>query len=135
MKSESNHLLEINWLIERVFLLRWKVLCRSGDKLTDGSCLPARKVVQSEVRCLFEFQKGSDNRSACRDGEYRGLLERYKNRSLVIGRDVVLCSEGSEREAETIAEGKVVALGDDLELFLDSRAEPIHRGRVMLCSV
>jgi BirA family biotin operon repressor/biotin-[acetyl-CoA-carboxylase] ligase len=71
------------------------------------------------------------NYGALIKGEYHALLERYKGRSLVVGRDIVLCNEGSDMEVEVIAEGRVVALGDDLELLLEGSAEPFSKGRLM----
>lgn len=60
------------------------------------------------------------------------LLDRYRERSLVLGRDVTLYSEDSERERRVLAEGRVRALGEGLELYLEGRREPVRAGRLVL---
>ncbi len=66
------------------------------------------------------------------DGDYPSLLERYRERSLVIGREVAIRSDDANREPQTIAEGRVTGLGEDLELFIGGIAEPIFGGRLVL---
>jgi len=64
-------------------------------------------------------------------GGYYELLERYRERSLVIGRKVEICSDTSTEDAEIITEGSVVGIGNNLELVLEGQAEPITRGRLI----
>ncbi|NIM49021.1 MAG: biotin--[acetyl-CoA-carboxylase] ligase [Gemmatimonadales bacterium] len=66
------------------------------------------------------------------DGRYEVLLERYRRRSLVIGRHVAICSETSGGDPEVIAKGRVTALGDDLELYLEGFEKPFSHGRLLL---
>lgn len=66
------------------------------------------------------------------DGRYDVLLHRYRQRSLVVGRQVAICSEASRRDPEVIAKGRVAALGDDLELYLEGFENPISHGRLLL---
>ncbi len=65
-------------------------------------------------------------------GDYARLLERYRARSLVIGRRVAICGEESGVAPQVIAEGIVTRLGDHLELYLENRERPIIRGRLTL---
>jgi BirA family biotin operon repressor/biotin-[acetyl-CoA-carboxylase] ligase len=65
-----------------------------------------------------------------RDG-YRPLLERYRRRSGIVGSHVTVCAEDSGPEPTIVAEGTVMALGDGLELHLDTQALPVRRGRLL----
>jgi BirA family transcriptional regulator, biotin operon repressor / biotin---[acetyl-CoA-carboxylase] ligase len=57
------------------------------------------------------------------------LLARYRERSAVLGEDVVV---REERSGDVVAEGRVVRIGDALELYIDGRAEPVRSGRLTL---
>lgn len=66
------------------------------------------------------------------DGGYQVLLDRYRDRSIVTGKNVRIFADpqhGNERE---IAAGRVLRIGDNLELYLDTSADPITRGRLLL---
>ena len=65
-------------------------------------------------------------------GNYYELLEIYRTRSIVIGRNVKIMSDPIDGSSELIAEGKVKAIGDNLELFLEGVDEPITKGRLIL---
>ena len=65
-------------------------------------------------------------------GRYLSLVDRYRERSLVIGREVTLCSDHSGSEGDIQAAGRVQALGDDLELVLEGYARPFSIGRLIL---
>ncbi|MBT8397574.1 MAG: biotin--[acetyl-CoA-carboxylase] ligase [Gemmatimonadetes bacterium] len=60
------------------------------------------------------------------------LLDRYRSHSLVLGREVRVCSEGSDESLEVLAEGRVTGLGENLELYLDGRNDPISGGRLIV---
>lgn len=65
-------------------------------------------------------------------GGYLTLLDRYRKRSLIVGRKVRIFADspsGSERE---IAAGRVVNIGENLELYLDSSPDPVTKGRLIL---
>jgi BirA family biotin operon repressor/biotin-[acetyl-CoA-carboxylase] ligase len=68
-------------------------------------------------------------------GGYESLLDRYRQRSLVIGREVTLCPETSESQPDTIATGRVTGLGDDLGLTIEGHERPFTKGRLMMGSV
>ena len=67
-------------------------------------------------------------------GGYYELLERYREKSIAIGRKVEICSDTSTEDAEVIAEGLVAGIGDNLELILEGQAKHITRGRLILKS-
>jgi BirA family transcriptional regulator, biotin operon repressor / biotin---[acetyl-CoA-carboxylase] ligase len=66
---------------------------------------------------------------------YRPLVERYRARSAVLGREVVISSDDADEVPRLLAAGRVVGIGDGLELMLDGRAEPVTRGRLILGTV
>ncbi|MHC4933655.1 MAG: biotin--[acetyl-CoA-carboxylase] ligase [Planctomycetota bacterium] len=59
---------------------------------------------------------------------YGALLDRYRRRSLAIGREVSISSE----EGGITARGRVTAIGPNLELHIQGRDRPVHRGRLIL---
>lgn len=60
------------------------------------------------------------------------LVDRYRDRSSVVGEEVIVCTESSDQAPATLARGRVVGLGENLELFLDGRSEPITGGRLIV---
>lgn len=63
---------------------------------------------------------------------YRPLLERYRRRSTIIGRVCTVCTDESDMELEIIAAGRVIAIGDGLELHLEGGKKPVTRGRLLV---
>jgi BirA family biotin operon repressor/biotin-[acetyl-CoA-carboxylase] ligase len=68
-------------------------------------------------------------------GEYEALLERYRERSYVIGRRVTLVAEESEPELDVIAQGRATGIGDGLELMIEGYKQPFTKGRLIIGSV
>jgi BirA family biotin operon repressor/biotin-[acetyl-CoA-carboxylase] ligase len=64
-------------------------------------------------------------------GEYEALLERYRERSLVIGRQVTLCADKPGPELDVIARGRVSRIGDALELAIEGYEQPFTKGRLI----
>ncbi len=60
------------------------------------------------------------------------LLERYRDRSMVVGREVTICTESSDRSLQAVAQGRVARIGDNLELLLEGRSAPVTGGRLAL---
>ncbi|MBP7145913.1 MAG: biotin--[acetyl-CoA-carboxylase] ligase [Acidobacteria bacterium] len=84
---------------------------------------PADCAVPAVLRVLLE-------RLAARWDEFRAaglhpLLDEYRRRSTVLGREVAV-RDGSG----ALIRGRVVAIGDELELFLEGRDEPLRSGRI-----
>jgi biotin-[acetyl-CoA-carboxylase] ligase BirA-like protein len=63
---------------------------------------------------------------------YTPLLERYRERAGLIGSKIAVCSEDSDSDPSVITEGRVVAMGEGLELYLENRDEPVTKGRLIL---
>ncbi|MGD2134576.1 MAG: biotin--[acetyl-CoA-carboxylase] ligase [Gemmatimonadales bacterium] len=69
-------------------------------------------------------------------GEGDALIRRYRNRSVVLGRHAVICAEhsgeGGGGVGDRIAEGRVLALDDDLALRVEGVRRPVRKGRLIL---
>jgi BirA family biotin operon repressor/biotin-[acetyl-CoA-carboxylase] ligase len=63
------------------------------------------------------------------------LVERYRERSKVVGEEVTICTETSDKTLRLVDRGRVMGLGDRLELILDGRAAPITGGRLIMGSI
>jgi biotin-(acetyl-CoA carboxylase) ligase len=63
-------------------------------------------------------------------GEGPDLVRLYKRRSVVVGRKVRILAE-DEGDPGEIAAGVVSAVGDELELYLAGRKDPVRRGRLV----
>lgn len=63
---------------------------------------------------------------------YRPLLQRYRQRSTVIGQECMICTDESDMEPEVIAAGRPVAIGEGLELHLAGEVRPVTRGRLLV---
>ena len=70
-------------------------------------------------------------RTLLHDG-FQPLLARYRDRSIVLGKEVVVCTEVSDHTLQVVAEGVVSELGESLELVLEGRPEPVTGGRLVL---
>lgn len=86
-----------------------------------------RRVFSDLARRLFE------NYQRLLAGQYDALLTFYRKRSVVLGRYVEIYHE-SANATERIAAGKVMELGENLELYLEGIASPITSGRLALLS-
>jgi BirA family biotin operon repressor/biotin-[acetyl-CoA-carboxylase] ligase len=60
------------------------------------------------------------------------LLDRYRSLSLVIGQEVTICTEVSDRSLQIAAEGRVEGIGENLELILENQPRSISGGRLVL---
>lgn len=71
-----------------------------------------------------------------RDGGWRELLDRYRALSCLPGRAVTVVADGPRAAGgaagRILAQGIVEAIGDDLELWLRGRPEPVRHGRLVL---
>lgn len=66
-------------------------------------------------------------------GGHRELLDRYRERSLVMGRTVTICTEDSAPNAlEVLGSGRVMRMNDDLGLTIDGFDAPFTKGRLIL---
>lgn len=62
------------------------------------------------------------------------IMEAYRARSAIVGQDVTICAEDGDAPSRVLAAGRVAAIGDGLELYLDARTEPVTKGRLILGS-
>jgi len=96
------------------------------DFASDPSAATQGVIFEKLIRALDR------NYRSLLDGKYDVLLDRYRERFLILGREVTICSDESGSESEVIATGRVSGLGDNLELFLDGVDKPVWRGRLIL---
>ena len=71
----------------------------------------------------------SGNYVALLNGGYPALLDIYRKRSCVVGKEVTVCHDDQCQETIT---GKVANIGENLELYLKERDEPVVRGRLII---
>lgn len=67
-------------------------------------------------------------------GHYAGLLDTYRERSIIMGRQVDIVSDPAAGSSERIASGRVVDIGENLEIYLEGNSTPVTRGRLILKS-
>jgi BirA family biotin operon repressor/biotin-[acetyl-CoA-carboxylase] ligase len=67
-----------------------------------------------------------------REGRFLEILEIYKKRSIIIGKPVSIYSDPYSGEPKFKAKGRVLSIGDNLELYIEGIDEPIKSGRVIL---
>jgi biotin-[acetyl-CoA-carboxylase] ligase BirA-like protein len=65
-------------------------------------------------------------------GAYEELYNFYVQRSQVLERPVEIYSDPSQGDHQKLIEGKVRAIGKNLELYLDGESEPVWKGRLIL---
>ncbi len=59
------------------------------------------------------------------------LLDTYRRRSIVVGRRVKIMSDAPTGPSKELAAGRILAIGENLELFLDGVKDPVTRGRLV----
>ena len=65
-------------------------------------------------------------------GQYSQLLDKYRDRSIIIGREVEIMSDPLTGSGQKTASGRVTAIGENLELILEGENSPITSGRLVL---
>ena len=60
------------------------------------------------------------------------LIDFYRSRSMILGRDVTIHEDLKDNSLRPMVEGRVVSIGDQLELYLEGREKPIVNGRLQL---
>jgi len=68
------------------------------------------------------------------DGRSSELIDRYRERSIVVGREVSVYVDDAASPPQMIARGRVKQVGENLELFIAGRDTPVSRGRLVLDS-
>jgi len=67
-------------------------------------------------------------------GQYHRLLDFYRQRSLVMGREVNVYPDAEDDTSEELVSGKVISIGENLELYLEGVENPVFKGRLALKS-
>lgn len=62
------------------------------------------------------------------DEGYHLLMERYRARSAVLGEEVLISTDDADEIPRILVSGRVVAIGDGLELKLADRVAPVTKG-------
>ena len=93
---------------------------------SDGNALSQGLVFEQLLAALDR------NYQSLLDGRSEELLNRYRERSIVVGRDVTVYVDDASSSPETIARGTVERVGDNLELYIVGRDTPVSRGRLVL---
>jgi BirA family biotin operon repressor/biotin-[acetyl-CoA-carboxylase] ligase len=74
---------------------------------------------------------GRNLESLCQ-GNFALLLDVYRRRSLILGREVTIYEDSYESSSDVIATGMVESIGPALELFLKDHPNPVTKGRLIL---
>jgi hypothetical protein len=82
------------------------------------------------LKHLLEFL--DKNYNLLLDGHHKKLLDFYRKRSLVIGREVQIFSGIREKKRTPIFSGTVEQIGDNLELWIKGLKKPVREGRLVL---
>ncbi len=85
---------------------------------------------QSDV--LHRLLKALDrNYEAMLRGEWKAIIEVYRQRSLVLGREVTIFSDPVNKKQKEIYAGRVIGIGNNLELYLEGQEKPVYAGRLV----
>ena len=60
------------------------------------------------------------------------LLNAYRDYSLVLGKNVRVYSDPFDGDPEFVVEGKVIRIGENLELYLENVSDPVTKGRILI---
>jgi biotin-[acetyl-CoA-carboxylase] ligase BirA-like protein len=91
----------------------------------DPLALNQEKVLHQLLRSLDK------NYDLLLKGQYCTLLKSYKERSLVLGRRVKIVSDTDAQNLREIAYGRVIEIGESLELFIEGHKRPVTSGRLI----
>jgi biotin-(acetyl-CoA carboxylase) ligase len=85
---------------------------------------------QSDVlqRLLIALDR---NYEAMLRGEWKAIIEVYRQRSLVLGREVTIFSDPVNKKQKEIYAGRVIGIGNNLELYLEGQEKPVYAGRLV----
>lgn len=95
------------------------------DVAGDGTDVTQRFMLE---RLLDALQRNYD---LLLQAGYRPLLERYRQRSTVIGRECIICTDESDMNLDVIATGRLLDIGEGLELHFEGLSRPVLRGRLL----
>lgn len=89
----------------------------------------------TQERILRQLLEALDrNYDVLLQGRSVELIDRYRERSVVVGRRVKVYADDAASPPNLIAEGLVEGIGDSLELVLTGRSSAVSRGRLIIDS-
>jgi biotin-(acetyl-CoA carboxylase) ligase len=65
-------------------------------------------------------------------GDYAGLLDLYRQHSMILGRRVSVLEDTPDASPRMIARGLVESIGASLELIIRDHPDPVSKGRLRL---
>ncbi|MEW5924926.1 MAG: biotin--[acetyl-CoA-carboxylase] ligase [Candidatus Zixiibacteriota bacterium] len=65
-------------------------------------------------------------------GKYNELIDQYRRRSVIIGKNVAIRPDTDDDEKKVLYTGRVLAIGDDLRLQIEGVPQPVSAGRLVL---
>ena len=72
------------------------------------------------------------NLESLQRGQFAGLLDLYRQHSLILGRRVTVYKDTRQASSEIVARGLVESIGTSLELFIQGHSEPVTNGRLVM---
>ena len=106
---------------------------RYVPKVSSLMCYVQKNSAFTQEQVLSRLLLSLDNNyTLLLHGQYEKLMARYKERSVVIGHNVVVMSDSPGKKSRQVARGTVVDIGENLELVLKDHPEPITSGRLIL---
>ncbi len=94
--------------------------------------LPSRSAVKRELILKHLLESLDKNYGLLLDGQYKKLLDIYRKRSLVIGREVQIFTDIPNKKQTTISSGTVEQIGENLELWMEGQKNPVTDGRLVV---
>lgn len=77
----------------------------------------------------------SDNYRKLINGKFYQILDFYRQRSIVINREVIIYSDPVSGDPQEILQGKAVSIGENLELIIEGFNEPVTKGRLVVKNI
>ena len=90
------------------------------DQITQAAVL--KLLIKKIVKNYSHFLKGG----------YPDIIDFYREHSAIIGKDVEIHPDSPHDRDRKVIAGRVKAIGDNLELFLEGQKTPIIKGRLVL---
>jgi len=103
--------------------------------VTKSSCLneylsDVNKVTHQFILEIL-IKKIADNYQLIIEDKLKSLIDFYRDRSLVLNKEVIIKSDEFGVDNKILHNGKVIAIGDNLELYFENRQKPIINGRLV----
>lgn len=111
----------------------------SVPSINSTSFVPKASSVNSESNNVYSYgylngiliEKIAENYLLLQRDGLEPILEKYIKRSIIIGKSISVWSDPHSGEPQLVTSGRVNAIGEYLELYLDGQEEPITSGRIV----